>query len=364
MRHLERWLDVQVVKKSYVLSASYEDPDPVRARCVLDTLSAGYLQKHMTLRRPAGALAFFQEEAEGYRGELGRLKSRMAEFNRKAGVTSLDLEKELTVRKLREAESALFDAREHVAEVSERIGTLRASLVSVPARRTTQVRMADNGQLMEQLQSNLLALEQKRTELLARYTPGYRLVEETEQQIAQARAAIAAAAASPLRDETTDNDPTHEWVRTELTRAEAELSALQAREGATGRTVRAYREETRALAGLSLEYEELARQVKAEEDNYLLYLRKEEEARISDALDRQHISNVVITEPVNVSRTPTPHRAIVLLLGMFFSLLASVLLAVVVDAWDPTFRTPDELTGTLGVPVLATLSKVRRVQGA
>ena len=182
--------------------------------------------------------------------------------------------------------------------------------------------MADNGQLMEQLQSNLLALEQKRAELLARYTPGYRLVEETEQQIAQARAAIVSAAASPLRDETTDNDPTHEWVRTELAR------------------------------------------VKAEEDNYLLYLRKQEEARISDALDRQHISNVVITEPVNVSRTPTPHRAIVLLLGIFFSLLASVLLAVVVDAWDPTFRTPDELAGTLGVPVLASLSKVTRVQGA
>jgi uncharacterized protein involved in exopolysaccharide biosynthesis len=360
VRHLERWVDVEVARKSHVVVASYADPDSSRARCVLDTLSAAYLQKHMTLRRPAGAFAFFQEETERYRQELGRLTSRLAAFNREAGVASLDLEKELTVRKLREAEGVLFDIRVNMADIGQRIQALETSLASVPSRRTTQVRLADNGQLMEQLQSNLLTLEQKRTELGARYAPGYRLVQEVDQQIAQVRAAIAAAAASPLRDETTDNDPTHEWIRTELARARAEQAALQARERATAQTVRTYQQETRTLAEQSLEHEALVRQVKAEEENYLLYLRKQEEARISEALDQQHISNVAITEPVNVSATPTSRRAVVLLLGVFFSLLGSALMAVVVDAWDPSFRTPDEVKRTLGVPVLATLSRAPR----
>lgn len=357
VRHLERRVHVEVVKKSHVLSASYEDSDPTRARCVLDTLSAGYLQRHMELRRPAGTLAFFQEETDGYREKLARLQSRMAAFNDAAGVASMELEKELAVRRLREAQAGLFETRERVAEVAGRIETLRASLVTVPARRTTQIRVADNGQLMEQLQSSLLALEQKRTELLTRYAPGYRLVQEVEQQIGQARAAVAAAAASPLRDETTDNDPTHEWVRTELARAESELSALHSRDRAAARTVQAYQQDARALAQRSLEYEDLQRQVKAEEENYLLYLRKQEEARISEALDQQNISNLAIAEPVNVSGTPTSRRAIVLLVGVLFSLLGSSLLAVVADAWDPTFRTPDELATVLELPVLATLSR-------
>src|SRR2546427_4639833 len=42
------------------------------------------------------------------------------------------------------------------------------------------------------------------------------------------------------------------------------------------------------------------RNVKAAEDNYLLYLRKQEEARISDALDRRQIVNVSIAQAATV----------------------------------------------------------------
>ncbi len=356
VRHLTRWLDVQLVKKSYVLAASYEDPDAERARCVLDALSAGYLEKRMALRRPAGAFAFFQQETSEFRDELARLKTQMGAFNRDAGVASVELERELTVRKLLDGQGSLFETREKVAETAERIATLRASLASVPNRHTTQVRLADNDQLMERLQSSLLSLEQKRTELLTKYAPGYRLVVEVEQQLEQTRTALATAARSPLRDETTDNNPTHEWIRTELARADAELASLQARERATAATVARYQHEAGVLAERSLEYEELVRQIKTGEDSYLLYLRKQEEARISEALDRQHISNVAITEPVNVSATATSHRALVLGLGILLSLLASLLAAVVVDAWDPTVRTAEELADLLDVPVLATLS--------
>lgn len=356
VRHLTRWLDVQLVKKSYVLAASYEDPDAERARCVLDTLSAGYLEKRMALRRPAGAFAFFQQETSEFRDELRRLKAEMGAFNRDSGVASVELERELTVRKLREGQASLFETRERVAETAERIATLRASLAAVPSRHTTQVRLADNDQLMERLQSSLLSLEQKRTELLAKYAPGYRLVVEVEQQLEQTRNALATAARSPLRDETTDNNPTHEWIRTELARADAELAALQARERATAATVASYQQEAGVLAERSLEYEDLVRQIKTGEDSYLLYLRKQEEARISEALDRQHISNVAITEPVNVSATATSRRALVLAFGIVLSLLTSLLAAVIVDAWDPTVRTSDELADLMDVPVLATVS--------
>ncbi len=363
VRQLERSLNVRVVKKTYVVAISYQDADRARARCVLDTLSAGYIQKHMTLRHPPGAFAFFQQESQGYRDRLSSLKSQLAQLNR-GGVASLELEKDLIVRKLRAAEAAGFETRAHIAEATERIGTLRTALAAVPPRRTTQVRVTDNGQLMAQLQSSLLTLEQKRTELLMRHAPDDSDVREVVQQIEQARAAIAAAVASPLRAETTDNDPTHEWIRTELARAEAELAALQARERAIARTLRAYREESRTMVDQSLEHEEILRQIKAEEETYLLYLRKQEEARISEALDQQHISDIAIAEPVNVPGTPTSHRVVVLLVGVFFSLLGSVLLAVIADAWDPTFRTPDELASMLGIPVLATLSKEPRVPGS
>jgi capsular polysaccharide biosynthesis protein len=40
------------------------------------------------------------------------------------------------------------------------------------------------------------------------------------------------------------------------------------------------------------------------------------------------------------------------------SIAGSLLIAVVVDGWDATLRTPDEVRRFLDLPVLATLSKV------
>jgi hypothetical protein len=67
---------------------------------------------------------------------------------------------------------------------------------------TTVVRSSDNPQLLEQLKSTLLTLELKRTDLLAKYDPTYRLVLDVDQQIAEAKNAISAEQSKPLRDET------------------------------------------------------------------------------------------------------------------------------------------------------------------
>jgi uncharacterized protein involved in exopolysaccharide biosynthesis len=97
----------------------------------------------------------------------------------------------------------------------------------------------------------------------------------------------------------------------------------------------------------------MVRAAKADEENYMLYLRKEEEARISDALDRQRFSNVVVAEPATVPFTPQARWLLVALLGMLFAGVASVVLAFVMDRWDPSFRTPEEVESFLGTPVVA-----------
>jgi capsular polysaccharide biosynthesis protein len=44
-------------------------------------------------------------------------------------------------------------------------------------------------------------------------------------------------------------------------------------------------------------------------------------------------------------------------MGGFLAALISVLLALIADRWDPSFRTPQEVEGFLGSPVLAALPK-------
>src|SRR3989475_9002138 len=106
---------------------------------------------------------------------------------------------------------------------------LESDLHSLPERTTTVMRNADNPQLLEKMKSKLLELELKRTELLTKYEPTYRLGQEVDQQIAEAKASIATEEQAPLRDQTTEPDPNYGWAKAELMKAQGELQGRERR---------------------------------------------------------------------------------------------------------------------------------------
>jgi uncharacterized protein involved in exopolysaccharide biosynthesis len=157
-----------------------------------------------------------------------------------------------------------------------------------------------------------------------------------------------------MRDETTDLDKTHAWLEEELARTRAELVTLKGRATQVEASVASYRESARQLSVKEIEHQDLARSAKTAEENYLLYLRKQEEARISDALDRKRIVNATIAEAATVPAIPSsPNWFINLALGLALAFFASLGMAFTADFIDSTFRTPDEVESYLGVPVLA-----------
>jgi uncharacterized protein involved in exopolysaccharide biosynthesis len=354
---LENDLTVQPIKLTNLISVSYKSVDPQLAARVLNSLASLYLEKHLAMHRTPGQFEFFHQQSEEYRKALANAEEKLTGFSRDQGVVNPALEKEISVRKLAEFDAEAKGSRATIAEARQRIQTLEAQLATLPMRQTTQLRTSDNPQLMERMKSKLLELELKRTELLTKFEPTYRPVQEVEEQIAQTRAAIAAAEKAPLRDEVTDRDPTYEALRSELAKAKTELAATEARAAATASLVRVYRKEGEQLDRKELLQQDMLRAAKADEENYMLYLRKEEEARISDALDRQRFSNVVVAEPASVPFTPQGRRLLVLVFGGLIACLASVILAFGMDRWDPSFRTPDEVESFLGSPVVAAIPK-------
>jgi uncharacterized protein involved in exopolysaccharide biosynthesis len=354
---LEKDLTVQPIKLTNLISVSYKSKDPQLAAKVLNSLASLYLEKHLAMHRAAGQFEFFHQQADEYRKALANAEEKLTKFSQEQGVVDPTLEKDISVRKLAELEANAKGAHAAIAVSRQRIRTLESQLATLPDRQTTQVRTSDNPQLMQNMKSKLLELELKRTELLSKFEPTYRPVQEVEEQIAQTHAAIAAAEKAPLRDETTDRDPTYEALRSELAKAKAELAGTEAGAAATTALVRSYRSDNEQLDRKELLHQDMVRSAKADEENYMLYLRKAEEARISDALDRQRFSNVVVAEPAAVPFVPQARWVLVIGLGILLASLASAVSAFVVDRSDPSFRTPEEVESFLGAPVVAAFPK-------
>jgi uncharacterized protein involved in exopolysaccharide biosynthesis len=349
-------LKVGLVKRTDLISVEYESSDANLAARVLNSVANSYLEKHVEVHRPPAALDFFQQEAERYRTGLADAEARLVDST-KGGVVSAQLQKESALQRLAEFEATARQTQEAIAETQQRIRTLEAQAVSTPSRVVTQVRNSDDGVLLSGLRSNLLSLELKRTELLEKFQPSYRPVQEVDAQIAQTRTALEAAEKSKLTEETTDQDPAFGWVREELAKAKTDLAGYQAKAAAATQAASDYRENARQMEQKEVVQDDLIRNVKTGEENYMLYLQKEEEARISEALDRRRIINVAIAESPTVPSLPSNPRYLTILMGGFLAMFLSIGMAFIAEQADPTFRTPDEVRSFLDIPVFASLPR-------
>jgi len=116
-------------------------------------------------------------------------------------VVSADFEKQVTLQKVNDFDLSLQQTLASIAETEKRLRTLEAEDGAVPSRVTTQIKVADNPQLMANLKTTLLDLELKRTELLERYDPSYPLVQEVETKISGTLTSIAEAERRGIREE-------------------------------------------------------------------------------------------------------------------------------------------------------------------
>jgi uncharacterized protein involved in exopolysaccharide biosynthesis len=360
VRELRSALKVEPISKTSLISISYDDSDPSRSAQVLTTLVNLYMEKHLAVHRPTGTLGFFREQTKQYEEEMKTAESRLIDFAGEQDVVSPEQQKAATLQKLSEFQADLKQAEASVSEIERRIRNLEAQASTLPPRMTTQLRTADNLQLMEQLKTTLLNLELKRTELLQKFEPSYRLVQEVDTQIGQTKVAIETAENSKPQEETTDRNPVYEWVDSELAKARSDLASNQARVQALLRSVHFYQEQASDLDRKGVLEASLVRDKNTAESNYLLYQHKQEEERISDALDRNRIINVSVAEPAAVPAVPVRSSAFILIVGLIAGIVVSLTVAGVAEYLNPSLVTPEDVKDFLDVPVLASISTQSR----
>lgn len=350
IRQLREDLSVTPLKRTWLIDVGYRADDPALTRLVLDTLAQRYLEKHLALQRPSGTFHFFAEQAARARQELADAQAHLEDFSRTHNVVSAAREKESVLQQLAQFDALRNEARATLAATTQQLSTIATELKHVPAQHTAQIRTIEGTAAVQDIQSRVVGLELTRAELLQRFTPTYRGVQEIEEQIRQARAALQAARNAPVREETIADNPTRQWLDTERARVRAENAATEARLRALSGTVGNYRVRAQELNTQDARQRDLERQVKEAEEKYLLYARKQEEARISDELDKTRIANVVVAQAPAVSleaeRTPSL-ASVPLLLGA--ALLLSLALAIACDALVRGLVTREDVAATIWV---------------
>ncbi len=128
-------MTVEPVRKTALISVSYESSDPEQTAKVLRSLADAYLERHHQVHRASGEFSFFDQQVTQSRHSLETAELQLAEFTRDQGVVSASQERDMALQKLSDADADDRRTRVALAENSERIRALQAKLNSVAGAR-------------------------------------------------------------------------------------------------------------------------------------------------------------------------------------------------------------------------------------
>src|SRR5207248_7372879 len=213
----------------------------------------------------------------------------------------------------------------------------------------------------ERLNTMMVELQNKRTQLLTKVRPDDGLVKEVKEQIRITREALARADQKTSSEEATDLNPLRQTWETDLARARLDQSGAKARRDTLAAQLQQYEGSLKKLEADTAKHDDLEREKKEAEENYQLYAKKREEARIADELDRQKITNVSIAEVATAPETPTsPNRPVNLMLGIVLAAFLSLGSVFSAEMLSDAVYTPRQLEGLTGARLLATVPENSR----
>jgi uncharacterized protein involved in exopolysaccharide biosynthesis len=249
-------------------------------------------------------------------------------------------------------EAALKETETQLAAADAQVSFLSEEIQQHPRSITAETRRAQN-QAIQFMKPRILELELERSDLLTHYAPGSLRVKDIDQQLGDARRLIRHEPVT-LAEVTTAVNPTHQRLEMDLAQAKSQVASASARVAALREAATAAQEQLQRLDSVSIEQERLAQSVADAKGAFVTYTKKEEEARLSSALDESRFVNIAVAQPATVPLSPkSGHRFLTLLLGVMLSGAIGVAVAFVRDWIDPAVKSSVEAQGLTGLPVLA-----------
>jgi uncharacterized protein involved in exopolysaccharide biosynthesis len=362
--HLQSAIDITPVPKSNVIKISYQSEDPEWATQVVGTLTDRYLERRAERYQSPQAVVFFEEQMRETRERLIESENVLERYvdeesitmvEGSAGSDALATQKEMGMQRLSDLEGSLGNSEVELESQRRQVASLQRMLQREPERLESSSRLNQDASTEDILRA-LTALELERDRLLQDFKPDSRHVRDIDTQIKMAEDRLQQARVSSSVSGTEAN-PLYVQLRADLLRAEAALEGSRARVSSLRTQVSEYRKDLDDLNAKTFDLEGLNRDVQAAEEDYLLYRKKHEEARISAAMDQKKFINVTVAQPAELPLEPKSKGLVLkLILAVLIGIMAGVGLAFGLEnTLDRSFTTGEDIERKLGIPHIASI---------
>ena len=236
---------------------------------------------------------------------------------------------------------------------------MRETLATLPRTEVKEVTTGIGDFGTDGMRQQLYILQLREQELAAKYTEAHPVMEGVRRQVAAAKE-ILSREEPTRRQVTTEPDVAHQQQDLELLREQPRLAALETQADQLRTELAEARSQLGALNENELRIKRLQREVDLYDSEYRTYASSLEQSRIDQALEMQRISNISLAQPATYEAKPVRPRVLLnLALGIVVGVFGGLLLALMAERLDHSFRTPEDVEKKLELPVLISVPHLR-----
>jgi uncharacterized protein involved in exopolysaccharide biosynthesis len=339
-----RNLKVENITKSNIIEISYESKYPKLAAKVVQAAIDIYIKYRSEMSNESEAFKFFEEQILISDQKINELEERQANFKQQKGVISPDAQQTMLMGRMADYDKSLTVVRSKRIGKEAKLNTIKEQLakggdIIIPGTESSD--SPSRVEYINKLKGHLLDMEIQREKLLQKFTPQYKEVLYLDEQIASTKEKISTEIGQIVQLE------------------ETAIKALRAEEQGLLNSISEIENEIQELAQKEYEYSKLSRGINDNREIYSMLLKQREDARISLARLEKGVKITVVSPPTVPFEPSKPNKALNIILAIILGLFGGLGLAFMMDYFDHTVDTPEELERYAGIPVLGSIRDIK-----
>ncbi len=347
------------VSKSNIVRISVQWNDPYIAMVMANAAANVLLERNHKIRQEgvSSVRRFVEEQLGRVREELNISEEALKKFKEENRITSFTKESEEILRRLTEAEILLNQVKGNRGAVAIKLATIQEKLAQqkkdlVPTITDIATPWA------QKLKEKLVGLQSELTGLQVQgYPADHPKMVQLNRDIEQTKKTLAEEAVKLVqRDDISDPLAQMEKYVNDLFTLQIDLEALKAQEIALKKIVDQYEQNQISLPDKEYNLVRFTRERDVNNNIYMSLLQKLEEAKISEA---EKITNIRIIDHARVPEEPIkPRKGLNITIGIFLGFIFGIGLAFILEIYNKTLESSEELENLTQWHVLATIPAI------
>ena len=366
-------LDIRVdVVKGDAFRVSYVGRDPRTVMKVTDRLSSLFIEENLRDREvlAEGTDQFLEAQLEDARRGLTEREKKLETYRKQySGQLPSQLEANLAViqgtsSQLQQLNESLNRDRDRRLVVERQLNDLTAVSAASASGDSADPNGGSAAQQLAAAQTTLAAMELKFKADHPDIKRAKRVIAELEKKAEQeSLQAPLSPEAAPRKGTPTEMARVNKLndLRSEIEQLDRQIAFKQNEDKRLRAMVGSYQQRVEVAPTRESELSALMRDYTTLQSMYQSLLAKKEESKIAANLERRQIGEQFkLLDPARMAEKPfSPNRELINMFGLFGGVVMGVALIALLEYRDGSFRTDDEITAVLKVPVLAVVPLMR-----